>query len=79
MTTLALEPQLLSLTLCDPARAVAYDKTQWERLVWQSRAAELMAQLHLVLSEASISAGTREASPGDRECHRAAPCGRRAA
>ena len=56
MTTLALEPQLLSLTLCDPARAVAYDKTQWERLVWQSRAAELMAQLHLVLSEASVLA-----------------------
>lgn len=47
-------PLLLTATLCDPALARGYDKSDWECLVWQSRAAELMAQLHRALSAADV-------------------------
>ncbi len=48
--------QLLTSTLRDPARAKAYDKSDWECLVWQSRAAELMPQLQITLLGADVLA-----------------------
>jgi len=54
MTALRAQPMLLTTTLCHPERARRFDKGDWERLVWQSRAAELMAQLQRVLADADI-------------------------
>ncbi len=54
MKSFAAHPCLLTSTLCHPERAQSFDKTDWEHLVWQSRAAELMAQLHQVLSAADV-------------------------
>lgn len=48
------QPVLLTTTLCHPEQARRFDKGDWERLVWQSRAAELMAQLQHVLTNADI-------------------------
>ena len=47
-------PLLLTSTLCRPERARGFDKTDWECLIWQSRAAELMAQLRQALSAADV-------------------------
>lgn len=54
MMTLAAHRGLLTSTLCHPERAQYLDRHDWERLVWQSRAAELMAQLHLTLERADV-------------------------
>lgn len=54
MTQPASRPLLLTSTLCDPERARGYGKSDWECLVWQSRAAELMAQLHGALAAADV-------------------------
>ena len=45
---------LLVTTLCHPERARGFDKSDWEVLVWQSRAAELMAQLQQALARADV-------------------------
>ena len=49
MTSPAERASLLVTTLCHPERARGFDKGDWEVLVWQSRAAELMAQLQQAL------------------------------
>lgn len=54
MKSRAAQPFLLTTTLCHPERAQFFDKLDWERLVWQSRAAELMAQLHQALGTANV-------------------------
>lgn len=54
MKSRAAQPFLLTSTLCQPERAREFDKLDWERLVWQSRAAELMAQLHQALGAANV-------------------------
>jgi hypothetical protein len=48
----AVRAHLLVDTLREPERARAYGIRDWETLVWQSRAAELMAQLHAALDGA---------------------------
>lgn len=62
MTIPEQQADLLALTLCHPERARSYSVRQWERLVWQSRAAELMAQLHLALSKAGTLSSAPEAA-----------------
>ncbi|MCV2368002.1 nucleotidyltransferase domain-containing protein [Roseateles oligotrophus] len=54
MSPIAAQPYLLTATLRQPERARRYGTRDWERLVWQSRAAELMAQLHLALDAADV-------------------------
>lgn len=49
---MAADTPLLIATLRDPERAAGYGLRDWEHLVWQARAAELMAQLHHVLQQA---------------------------
>jgi hypothetical protein len=52
MTAIGVNPRLLTAVLCRPSMAAELDTRSWERLVWQSRAAELMGQLHRELSAA---------------------------
>ncbi|MDC8784871.1 nucleotidyltransferase domain-containing protein [Roseateles koreensis] len=51
---------LLVETLREPGRAATYGVRQWEALVWQSRAAELMAQLYAALAAAGVMASAPE-------------------
>jgi len=48
----AASPMLLTSVLRNPALAAELDTRAWERLVWQSRAAELMGQLQRALTSA---------------------------
>ncbi len=47
-------PDLLTTVMTDPGRAGGLSQSEWECLVWQARAAELMAQLHDVLARAGL-------------------------
>lgn len=47
-------PNLLTDTLCHPGYAGSLDLRNWEQLIWQARAAELIAQLHGKLSDAGV-------------------------
>lgn len=54
MTRAPAQPTLLSSTLCRPEQVRGFARSDWERLVWQSRAAELMAQLNSRLSDSGV-------------------------
>lgn len=54
---------LLVRALREPAACAALDRQGWQALVWQARAAELMAQLHQALVQAGV---LDHAPPGAR-------------
>ena len=54
MTRETICPDLLTQVLCKPESAMRFDIRTWERLVWQSRAADLLGQLHYALASAGV-------------------------
>ncbi|MEJ6004981.1 nucleotidyltransferase family protein [Paucibacter sp. AS339] len=54
MTRALEQAHLLTNTLREPQTVSRFNIRDWERLIWQSRAAEMMAQLHQILSAADV-------------------------
>lgn len=65
MTTAGQDALALTSVLRNPRLAAEIDTRAWERLVWQSRSAELMGQLHLALT----SEGMLEHAPEGARRH----------
>lgn len=65
MTAIVANPHLLASVLSKPDLAAELDTRNWERLVWQSRAAELMGQLHHTLG----STGNLDCAPEEARRH----------